>query len=125
MTAETVRHAARPACFMTRFFKVKLSTTILTYFGYALLVAFGYMRDFMSKYVAHFALPRTFFLSFSGRLGRDRWLAHPRATRTSLTTLSFSLCGGCLRAFATAGIGPLPASRGRTLWCRNEGRCRL
>ncbi len=29
--------------------QVKLSTTILTYFGYALLVAFGYMRDFFSK----------------------------------------------------------------------------
>jgi hypothetical protein len=29
--------------------QVKLSTTILTYFGYALLVAFGYLRDFMSK----------------------------------------------------------------------------
>ena len=53
MTAETVGHFSTVRAHFVDAFphhkKVKLSTTILTYFGYALLVAFGYLRDFMSK----------------------------------------------------------------------------
>ena len=37
--------------FADRSAQVGLGTSFLTYFGYALLVAFGYVRDFFSKYV--------------------------------------------------------------------------